>query len=81
MNIDIDKLLREYFRHVRERITIRKPRIDYYILTKYLDGITTPCENILVAGMMASYAIVYELIRDSRKETYEPSVRYRGTYV
>ena len=80
MTYDIDKLLREYYRHVRDRLAKAKPRINYYILAKYLEGKTTSTENILVSGRMARDVTIFELIRDSRKETYETTVRYRGLY-
>ena len=56
-------------------------KINYYILSKYLEGVTTPGENILVSGMMARDESIYELIRDSRVEKYVSGVKCRETYV
>jgi hypothetical protein len=66
MNIDIDRLLREYYQDVRGRMIIRKPRIDYYILAKYNEGVTSPFENIQMTGMMVGDHTIYQVIGDSR---------------
>ena len=74
---DIDQLLRDYCRQMREQMATRKPSIN----AKYLEGKTTPRENILVAGMMVENETVYELIRVSRMEMLYLGVRYYGVYV
>ena len=78
---DIDQLLRDYCRQIREQMATRKPSINYYLLAKYLEGKTTPRENILVASMMVEDETVYELIRVSRMEMLYLGLRYYGVYV
>ena len=48
-----------------------KPIVNYYLLAKYLEGIITLTENILVAGMMAMTVNIYKLIRDRRADIAE----------
>ena len=78
---DIDQLLRDYCRQMREQKATRNPSISYYLLSKYLEGKTTPGENILVAGMMAGDETLYELIRVSRMEMLYLGLRYYGVHV